>query len=90
MDIILWVMKEAGTPNVPSLSTLRRHQKAVDAEIAPTLRASTSGLKNELCSTDLGSLISRVRGKHYSVDVPLRVPADTFYRIFPTRLFVPI
>lgn len=42
---IIWVMKECGTPNVPSFGTLRRKQKLLTAEVnlAPTHHLSPLG-----------------------------------------------
>lgn len=44
---ILWVMKECGTPNVPSFSALRKLQAKLKAVIGPASQRHVSTLGNK-------------------------------------------
>ncbi|KAJ7862286.1 hypothetical protein B0H14DRAFT_3134319, partial [Mycena olivaceomarginata] len=44
---IIWVMKECGTPNVPSFSALRKMQKKMTQDIGLKPRHHTSSLQNQ-------------------------------------------
>lgn len=60
MRAVIWAMKEAGCPSVPSLETLRRIQKDLNAEIAaPRIKKTTSD-----------------ENVHYTIDLSAQIGAD--------------
>ena len=60
MRAVIWAMKEAGCPRVPSLETLRRIQKDLNSEIAaPRVKKTTSD-----------------ENVHYTIDLPAQIGAD--------------
>lgn len=58
--MILWVMKETGAQNVPSLYALRKVQKELSLSVGVKTRHFRSSLGNIYSANDLGQLIARV------------------------------
>lgn len=84
MRAILFVMSEAGVPDVPSFETLRRHQKLLRAQVAVPTRRHVSSHGNIFYVNDISEQIAKVR-------VPSSdslIPADTnFQRTLPIPSF---
>lgn len=61
MRTILWVMKELGTRDIPSLSTLRRVQEKLRKDTAVQTTQYKSSESNIFYTNDIASQIAQVR-----------------------------
>lgn len=60
LRIILWVMKETGSRDVPSLYGLRRMQESLE-KLAVTTKQYDSSLGNTFFSNDINQIVAQVR-----------------------------
>lgn len=60
MRLILWVMKESGCPDVPSLYKLRRTQQSLQETMGVRTRQYRSQLGNIFFMNDIPQMISKV------------------------------
>ncbi|KAG6819226.1 hypothetical protein H0H93_014021 [Arthromyces matolae] len=84
MKAFLWVMRECGTPNVPSFSALRKLQKNLTQEVCIETKHHTSSLGNhffvnhpaKLLALDFGNPLVRPMMRFYPEvgKVPIREP----------------
>lgn len=61
MRIILWIMKEAGCRDVPSLYALRKVQRSLNSDFGVMTKQYTSTLGNIFYANDIGRIVAQVR-----------------------------
>jgi len=65
MGIFLWVLKESGAPDVPSLGQLREVQETLRDSSGVPSESHTSARGNVFYMNDIRSIVAKVRHPHY-------------------------
>lgn len=90
---ILWVMKECGTPNVPSFSALRKVQAHLKSTVGPASARHVSTLGNEFYMNSAAQIFRLVSITSVRIQYTINktyVLNRTLQTLLSVRTFIPI